>query len=1173
MGNCAPDVQRQLRTMARALRAGLRAAGLDARVAGDSDGSDQRVTTSLTLALRAGRYPGAPRQPSVLYPVVPRRESRNAAARVRNALQGATQAPWPTVLFRGALCVTAGEGESTPVPAIAVYLGEDLALPLDHQEAVVHGIARALVAHLGPDQGPAAPAAAEAPESPSTQLPRSAPGDLPLPVGGATAQAPEPVFGTTDGGTRTEDCAPAPPPSAGAAHTLQSAQPSAAAPRPETAEIAPAPSDDIAEPESPAPEAPPAAEPWSATPAERDGDVAADTVETEAAAEPANSAGRFSAIAQSTPAVDAAPESTSVIRDEQAETAPDSTALTPPTPALERGGGTTGADALAPVVAPAWPLSRTTPMEISTIRSPQAPHDAVTADTLQTPAADPLGGVDAPQPAPQNTEAEPAPEVAAESQDATAQPTAIAPLPPAVDAAPASASVTLDERADSAADSTAALPPRAEPAPEGVAPAVPAEQDGDLVADTTESASGVALATTDAPEGASRQATAGDLSPPAIAASPSSVLPDEQADSTAPAPAPQAPEHGDAGATTDALAPEAPPAADASLAAPADIPTAPTLRADDTLRAATPPATGPILLVDGAVGPLGAPEPAGTDATHAPPAPDRAFEPEDAVDAPAAAVLAGPASPGLPAAVTVDGLDVSATPPGTGGAPPAPSGGTAADTSSAAPGESATRPAVGGNAPAQGTAGAHSTDAAPLVPVAAPPGSPHGPRHAETQASLASADVAPAPEDGVDTDPGLSGPAPDGRPTPTPLTVDGPVGIAAAVAGTPSATDDASPAPAHGSAERDVLAPEASTAAQPSPAVPGGTLPFATPGAAQTGSVAPAAPSSPAVAADTDAAMDIPAPVGPSEPAPGASPTPLNANERQEGGPGAGTPAAPSGDPALIATEAYDSANGTHPGVTATDASSWTGEPGEGTEEPLVFAELSPARAMSSAQPAALPPSPMPPSPQARDGNPRDAEAVVAPGGAHDASPDSLDSSVPPGGGADRLDPAVGDALPAVDGGASTDRDHSAAGPAGTPPGPADVQPAPPARGGAAVSHPPVQPAHRVARAGRETEAAAPRPAAPHPGRGPATRAATVRGSVGTTVKAVTRVEAPPTPQRPSRAAKVGGGAAGTGKSTSARSQGGRNGAGTQEQKSGKERSVKSTECPGPGHPEGGGPR
>ena len=143
-GQSAASAQRLL-DIARGVRAALVRHGVWARVSGDVGGEVPGIPSlRAVVTFRAGRYAGAPREPSVLHPLVPRDASRALAQAISARLRIATGRPWPPTWLWGALSVAKNEGGSVPAPAVSLYLGDiDQLDRIDTpalREAVVAGV-------------------------------------------------------------------------------------------------------------------------------------------------------------------------------------------------------------------------------------------------------------------------------------------------------------------------------------------------------------------------------------------------------------------------------------------------------------------------------------------------------------------------------------------------------------------------------------------------------------------------------------------------------------------------------------------------------------------------------------------------------------------------------------------------------------------------------------------------------------------------------------------------------------------------------------------------------------------------------------------------------------------------------------------------------------------------
>ena len=196
--------------VARALRAGLARAGVAARVSGDIGGPEFPAGgRRLVVALRAGAYPAAPGRLCVLHPFVPRHESEAFAKLVSRHLSAATGEAWPPVLLWGALAVTKGSNGSAPAPAVAVYLGTDVALLGAAMETTQRALAAAVLEAVGGAPPASVPGGAAAPV-PGRAWARGGvtagpPQKPPVSAGDVGRDAPAPT-----GGRGAEQAAPSP---------------------------------------------------------------------------------------------------------------------------------------------------------------------------------------------------------------------------------------------------------------------------------------------------------------------------------------------------------------------------------------------------------------------------------------------------------------------------------------------------------------------------------------------------------------------------------------------------------------------------------------------------------------------------------------------------------------------------------------------------------------------------------------------------------------------------------------------------------------------------------------------------------------------------------------------------------------------------------------------------
>lgn len=148
----APETRAALRGLARRLRGALRGAGVAATVSGDLGQTPASDGPRVVLALRLGRYPGAPEGPAVLHARFPR-PSRSLAERVGCALDAATGRRWPIVPMRGAIAVTRGDDGAAAAPAAAIHLGSGETIPSALEDALVRAVTAALLGSLAGSNG------------------------------------------------------------------------------------------------------------------------------------------------------------------------------------------------------------------------------------------------------------------------------------------------------------------------------------------------------------------------------------------------------------------------------------------------------------------------------------------------------------------------------------------------------------------------------------------------------------------------------------------------------------------------------------------------------------------------------------------------------------------------------------------------------------------------------------------------------------------------------------------------------------------------------------------------------------------------------------------------------------------------------------------------------------
>ncbi len=143
--------------IARSVRAVLARRGVPARVSGDIGGEEAGAPARrIVVVLRVGRYLGAPPQPSVLHPLVPRDASQALARAVSGSLRATTGKPWPPVWLWGALSVAKGDGGSTPAPSVSLYFGDTEQLAAEDGPSLRDAIARGVFAAVEEAFGQAA---------------------------------------------------------------------------------------------------------------------------------------------------------------------------------------------------------------------------------------------------------------------------------------------------------------------------------------------------------------------------------------------------------------------------------------------------------------------------------------------------------------------------------------------------------------------------------------------------------------------------------------------------------------------------------------------------------------------------------------------------------------------------------------------------------------------------------------------------------------------------------------------------------------------------------------------------------------------------------------------------------------------------------------------------------